>query len=162
MSILLYAQTVRGAVTNIDINDQGLEARLDPGDPLTITGEYKVQNPADSPTDTVQIILFLDDKFLKCVFNDVAAKEPNFTTGSFEFRCTAPEIEGKYALRAGWGYNWNWPDQAYNYLLAYPETIENIGTITVGVEEKPRLLPAALTVMPIIGTIITIAPPKKK
>lgn len=161
MSILVFAETVRGAVTGIDINGQGSEARLFPGEPLTIRGTFKAQNPADSPTDTVQVIIFLDDKFYKCVFNDVPAKEPNYTQGSFEFKCSAPAEEGIYVLRAGWGYNWNWPEQAYKYLSAYPENTENIGKLIIRLEEKPRLMPLALAVMPIIGTIISLAPPKK-
>jgi len=164
LSLFLYAEAIRGTITNIDINGQGSEARLDPGAPLIIKGTFKAQNPKTDPTDVVQIILFLDDKFFKCVYNDVPAKEPNFTTGSFETKCTAPTEEGKYSLRAGYAYNWNWPEQAYRYLLAYPEAIETIGTITVGPEAIPTagLLPAALIAMPIIGTIISMAPSKRR
>ena len=155
MSILFYAEAIRGAITKLDINGQGPEARLDPGSPLTIKGTYKTQNPETNPTDTVQIILFLEDKFLKCVYNDVPAAAPNFTVGSFEFRCTVPTEEGKYAVRAGWAYNWNWPEQAYNYLVANPENVEDVGVLYVGEAEgvAASLLPAALIGIP-IGTII--------
>jgi len=158
---LLYAETIRGAITKLDINGQGKKARLDPGSPLIIKGAFIAQNPNTDPTDTVQIILFLKDKFLKCIYNDVPEKAPNYTAGSFECRCTVPTEGGKYAIRVGWAYNWNWPAQAYNFLLAYPERIETIGEITVGAPSPVSVLPIALVAIP-IGTIIgMVALPKK-
>ena len=154
MSILFYAEAIRGAITSLDINGQGPKARLDPGSPLTIKGTYKAQNPETRPTDTVQIILFLEDKFLKCVYNDVPAAAPNYTTGSFQFSCTVPAEQGKYAIRAGWAYNWNWPEQAYNYLSVNPENVEDVGVLQVGVAvAAASVLPAVLIAIP-IGTII--------
>lgn len=163
MSILIYAEAIRGAVTKLDINGQGAEARLDPGTPLIVKGEYKVQNPKSDPTDTVQIILFLGDKFLKCLYNDVPDKAPNYTVGTFEFKCTVPTEEGKYALRVGWGYNWNWPEQAYNFLLTEPERIMDVGVLYVGPvkEVAAALLPIALVAIP-VGTIIGMVAVSKK
>ena len=165
MSFLLYAETVRAAVTKLDINGQGAEAYLDPGVPLRISGTFKAQNPKTDPTDTVQLILFLDDKFFKCVYNNVPEATPDYTKDSFTFSCTTPTETGKYKIQAGWAYNWNWPEQAYNYLLANPENIEDIGVLYVG-EVKERkvaaiVLPAALIAIPIV-TIIGLAGTSKK
>jgi len=162
MSALLYAETPRGTITKIDINGQGSKARLDPGAPVTIKVEYAAKNPKSDPTDTVQLILFLNDKFLKCVYNDVPDVEPECTTGVFSCSCHAPTEPGKYTLSVGWAYNWNWPEQACNYLLALPERIETIGSITVGAVPAPSaLIPAAIIGIP-VATIILMAAPRKK
>jgi len=164
VSLLLYAETLRATITKLDINGQGPEARLDPGSPLLIRGEYKVQNPETDPTDTVQLILFLEDKFLKCVYNNVPAAAPKFSTGSFTFRCTVPTEKGKYRIRAGWAYNWNWPKQAYNYLQANPENIEDVGVLYVGPFkiEAAALLPAGVVIIPVATIIGMMALPKKR
>jgi len=162
VSFLLYAEPVRGTISRIDINGQGAEATLDPGSPLLIKGEYAAQNPKSDRTDTVQIILFLGDKFFKCVYNDVPAEEPNLTKGTFVCRCTAPTEKGEYALSVGWAYNWNWPEQAYKYLLATPERIEKIGSITVGAPAPVSPIAAALIAIPPIATIIGMATIRKK
>ena len=163
MSVLLYAEQIRAAITRLDINGQGPEARLDPGTPLHIKGTYRVQNPRSDPTDTVQLIIMLEDKFLKCVYNDVPAAAPRFTEGSFEFSCTVPSEEGRYTIRAGWGYNWNWPEQAYNYLLANPENIEDVGVLYVGKFElaMAEIAPALIVALPVAIVIGLMAIPKK-
>jgi len=161
MSVLLYDGSPRGTVTKIDINGQGSEAKLDPGAPLIIGGEFAGKNPKSDPTDTLQLILFLNDKFLKCIYNDVPAVEPGFTEGSFTCKCTTPIERGKYTLAVGWAYNWNWPEQAYNYLVSSPERIEVIGSITVGAPAPSALIPAAVIAIP-LGTIILMAATPKK
>jgi len=158
---ILYAEPSRIAITRLDIDGQGPEARVDPESPLVIRLRYRVQNPKTEPTDTVQIILFREDEFLKCIYNDVP--HTPYTEGVFEFKCTAPTEEGKYTIRAGWGHNWNWPDQAYKYLLANPENTETIGVLYVGPLklEIPTLIPAVI-VAGSIGTLIGLmAIPKK-
>lgn len=166
MSLLFDAEPIRGAITKLDINGKGSQARLDPGEPLKITGEYKAQNPVESPTDTVQLILFLNGKFFKCVYNDIPAVAPNYTKGAFSARCTAPTTPGDYRLRAGWAYNWQWPEQAYDYIrLAEAARLDLVGLITVGpAPAAPSLLPAALVLVPttIIIGMLAVSKGEKK
>jgi len=164
MNLLLYAEPIRGIVTRLDIDGQGADARLLPGSPLRIKGTFKVQNPNSDPTDTVQLILFLEDKFLKCIYNDVPASAPNFTSGTFSHQCTVPQEKGTYRIRLGVAYNWNWPDQAYNYLLSQPSEIQDIGYLIVGAyeEEKIEWLPIAIVAIPIATIIGIMALSKKK
>ena len=155
MITLLYEDlsTVGGYITDIDINGQGSHAVLEPGEPLTIKGEFIAQNPKEHPVRTMQIILFRNDEFLKCIYNDIPPAEPDYIKGTFSFRCKAPETEGTYLIRSGWAYNWEWPEDAYKYLLANPMRIETIGRFTVGfvVEEKVlSLIPYLILGLPAV------------
>lgn len=156
MSLLFEdLSTVGGYVTAIDINGQGKSAFLKPDERLIISGKYVVQNPKDHPTRTVQLILFLGQGFLKCIYNDVPPVEPDVEEGTFSFRCHVPEMAGRYLIRAGWAYNWPWPEDAYKYLLAYPRSIETVGEVTAGVFiERPisgmSLLPYLMLVPGVI------------
>jgi len=135
MSVLLYeeAPTVGGYVTGININGQGRQAFLKPKEPLHIAVRYSAQNSKDHPTDTLQIILFLDDKFFKCVYNDIPPVEPNMEEGELMIECTAPETAGRYIIRSGWGYNWPWPEDAYKHLLTVPTNLLiPVGEFSVG------------------------------
>jgi len=156
MSVLLFEDlsTVGGHVTALDINGQGSVAFLKPGDPLRIKGKYAVQNPKDHPTRTVQLILFFDDKFLKCVYNDVPPAEPDVDVGVFSFSCHAPEVAGRYLIRAGWGYNWPWPEDAYKYLLSYTGGLETVGEFSVGLFAPEKAISSLpLLVLTIPGVI---------
>lgn len=164
MSILFEDLSTVGAhVTAIDINRQGRSAFLKPGEALTVRGRYHAQNPKDHPTRTLQLILFLDDRFLKCVYNDVPPAEPDAETGTFSFSCRLPELAGRYLIRAGWGYNWPWPEDAYKYLLAYPQNVEAVGEVSVGVfVEKPISPLSALPyVMPVVGVVMVLGGRRK-
>jgi len=162
MSILLYAEPSRASITKIDINGQGREARLDPGTPLTIKGELMVQNPKMNPTDEVQVILFLEDQFLKCVYNDIPALAPDYTVQSFEVKYTVP-AQGKYRIRMGWGYNWPWPEDAYNFLMANPENVTDVGVLYSGPVKLalPSLVPAVAVLVSVGIVIGTMMLPKK-
>jgi hypothetical protein len=155
--------TVGGYVTAIDINGQGKSAFLKPDERLIISGKYVVQNPRDHPTRTVQLILFLEDKFLKCIYNDVPPAEPDAEEGTFSFKCYPPELPSRYAIRAGWAYNWPWPEDAYKYLLAYPQKIETVGEFSVGVfVEKPISPLSALPyVLPVVGVVMVLGGRRK-
>jgi len=155
LSILFEDLSTVGAyVTDIDINGQGKSAFLKPDEPLIVKGRYQAQNPKDHPTRTVQLILFLDDRFLKCVYNDVAPAEPDGDIGVFSFRCRLPEMAGRYLIRAGWGYNWPWPEDAYKYLLAYTGGLETVGEFSVGLFAPEKAIsPLPLLVLTIPGVI---------
>ncbi len=83
MSVLLFeaGPTVGGHITAIDINGQGSSAFVKPDEPLRIEVKYSAQNSGKRPTDTMQIILFMDDKFFKCVYNDIPPAEPDVEEG---------------------------------------------------------------------------------
>lgn len=152
MSFLFFEDysTVGGCITKIDINGQGAVALLKPGEQLRIRGSFLAQNPKEHPTNTLQIILFLGDRFLKCVYNNVPPKEPKVYKGSFSFSCTVPELKGRYYIRAGFGYNWPWPEDAYRFLLANPQRIEVAGELAVGayVEKGISLVPLLILAIP--------------
>lgn len=134
LSVLLFegASTVGGYVTAIDINGQGRQAFLKPDEPLRMKISYAAQNSRKHPTDTLQIILFLGDKFFKCIYNDVPPAEPDVEEGELTVECAAPKDAGRYVIRAGWGYNWPWPEDAYKNLLAMPTSLFPIGEFSVG------------------------------
>jgi len=134
MSVLLFdgVATVGGYVTGIDINGQGRSAFLKPKEPLKVKVSYAAQNSKEHPTDTLQIILFLDDKFFKCIYNDIPPVEPDVEEGEITMECTAPETAGRYVFRAGWGYNWPWPEDAYKNLLTTPARLLPVGEFAVG------------------------------
>ena len=119
-------------MTSLCINKQGPNARVKPGDPLRFKVDFIAQNPEEDPNRILQLILFLDDKFLKCVYNDIPRTHPNVTRGSVSFGCDLPLENGKYTISSGWAYNWPWPLDAYNHLLSNPKNIEKVGTLTVG------------------------------
>ena len=158
---LLYESlsTVGGYITYISINGQGSSATLEPGEPLLIEGEFIAQNPKEHPVRTMQIILFRNGEFLKCVYNDIPPAEPDFIKRKFSFKCKTPETEGTYLIRSGWAYNWQWPEDAYRYLLANPMRIETVGRFTVGfaVEEKVlSLIPYLILGLPAVLSLIHI------
>ena len=155
MSVLLFEDysTVGGCITVMDINGQGAVALLKPGEPLRIRGSFGAQNPKEHPTNTVQIILFLEDRFLKCVYNNVPPKEPDVYKGSFTFSCTVPELEGRYLIRAGYGFNWPWPEDAYKFLLANPQRIETVGELAVGAYAEKGISLVPLIMLAIPGVI---------
>lgn len=161
--ILEYAEPLRAAVTKLSINGRGRYVRVDPGAPITVKGRYIAQNPAESPTDTAQIILFLNEKFFKCVYNEIPAVTPEYSEGTFTAKCHAPTEQGKYRLLAGWAYNWNWPHEAYDYIrYADPERLETVGVIMVGPEAAVvSWLPAVLVAIPVV-TVIGLAVASKR
>jgi len=155
--------TVGAYVTAIDINGQGKSAFLKPDERLSISGKYVVQNPKDHPTRTVQLILFLGDAFLKCLYNDVPPVEPEGEEGTFSFSCYLPPMAGRYPVRAGWAYNWPWPQDAYNYLLAYPQGIETVGEVTIGVFiEKPITGLSVLPYLMLVPGVVMFLGGRKK
>jgi len=170
MSTLLYEwlDTVGGFITSLNIENQGHHARVDPGQLITVKGTIAAQNPAcpggRAPTDQIHIVLLLDNIFWKCVYDDVPAGKPNFTKAAFSFRTNAPTEQKVYKIRAGWGYNWPWPQDTVNWLLANPERLEVVGSLTVG--PAPKLvsyLPLALAIAAPTVTVIGLATlPKKR
>lgn len=151
MSVLLFEDksTVGGHVTALDINGQGSSASVKPSEALRIKGKYVAQNSKLHPTDTVQIILFLDGQFFKCVYNDIPPAEPDSEEGVFSLRCQAPEKPGRYFLRAGWGFNWPWPQDAYSYLLTTPAYLTTVGDFAVVL--------AAAQVSPMLSPLVVFA-----
>jgi len=155
--------TVGAYVTAIDINGQGKSAFLKPEEPLIVKGKYIAQNPKDHPTRTVQLILFLGDAFLKCVYNDVPPAEPDGDIAVFSFKCYLPDLAGRYLIRAGWAYNWPWPEDAYKYLLAYPKNIEAVGEVSVGVFVEKPISPLSVLpyLMPVVGVVMVLGGSRK-
>lgn len=134
MSVLLFetTPTVGGHITAIDINGQGSSAFVKPDEPLKIKVKYAAQNSKKYPTDTMQIILFMDGKFFKCVYNDIPPAEPDVEEGELMVRCDEYKPAGRYILSYGWGYNWPWPEDAYKYLLTKPQNLMQIAELAVG------------------------------
>jgi len=154
--------TVGGHVTALDINGQGSVAFLRPGESLRIKGRYVAQNPKDHPTRTLQIVLFLDGRFFKCVYNDVPPAEPKAEEGTFSLSCRAPEQVGRYLIRAGWGYNWPWPEDAYKYLLAYPGGLDVVGEFSVGLFAPEKALNAVpFLILTIPGVVMLLGGRRK-
>ena len=169
MSTLLYESldTVGGWITSLNIENQGHHARVDPGQLITVKGTVAAQNPAcpggRAPTDQIHIVLLLDDTFWKCVYNDVPSAKPQFTRASFSFKTYAPTEKKVYKIRAGWGFNWPWPQDTVNFLLAHPEKLETVGSLTVGpVPKVVSYLPLVLTIGAPTATVIGLAIISKK
>lgn len=162
MCTLLYESldTVGGWITSLNIENQGHHARVEPGQLITVKGTIAAQNPAcpggRAPTDQVHIVLLLDKTFWKCVYDDVPAGKPDFTRAAFSFRTYAPTEPKTYRIYAGWGFNWPWPQDTVNYLLANPERLQYVGSLTVGPAPKivsyvPLALVAGATTVTVIG-----------
>lgn len=155
MSALLYqSPTVGGHITQITVNGRGNIAYVAPGEALSIKGRYVAQNPVEDPTRQVYILLFRRGEFWKCLYNEVPRAEPDATTGTFTFQCTAPTEPGEYEIKSGWAYNWEWPEDAANFLQANPQNTESIGKLIVGL--KPQRLPLTVLALPIIPLAMII------